>query len=139
MARHQDFAFGPIHVLPPQSQHFRRASEAPVAAQSEDQPPFGIRAGFDDFFGFLAADEVLSLRVSDRAGLQVFKRVRRNEALLDGGLDDLLRHAGPLACGCFGKSDARQIPPPFVGVVRRDLEGVLEVLLDTLHEPIGSP
>ena len=68
-----DPAVLPVDVLPPQSQMLRRAPQTTVAAQREDQTPLGIRAGFDDSGGFLAAHKVEPVRIPLNVALEVLK------------------------------------------------------------------
>src|SRR5262249_52264413 len=65
----------PIDVLPLEAEMLRRAAQAAVARQREDQPPIGIRAGVQHGLGHFGGDEKLAALVCLTRRLHVIKRV----------------------------------------------------------------
>lgn len=121
----QNPAIFPIHVGPSQGEVFRRATEATESAQSEDQTPFGIRAGVDDLLSFLPSHEVKPFWISDDQTLQIRKRVLFNQFLPNGGFEELFRPATAAANGVLSESLPFQVELPRVGVSGCDCRKVL--------------
>ena len=106
-------AFSPGQML-------RRAPQTAVAAQREDQSPLGIRAGFDDSGGFLAAHKVEPVRIPLNVTLEVLKGILSDQLPPNGRLEKLLCAAASPADRVIGEPLFFEIQTPPVGIAGRN-------------------
>ncbi|MEX2287448.1 MAG: hypothetical protein WD648_10185 [Planctomycetaceae bacterium] len=130
-AAHAKAAMLPVDVAPRQGMVLRRATQAAVAAQRDNQTPFRVRAGIEHLFRLGAGNEVIAFAIRQVRRLELGERVLGDDALLEREIKELLREAGPLVDRGLGKLarlllvaavEARFEPvPPAFRVARGDL------------------
>ena len=120
-AWHSDATPLPINVRPCQCKNLRRATEAAVAGQSEDQPPLGIRAGIGYFGGILPAHKLEAVRIGLDSRGNPLEGIRLDQVPFLCRREELPCPANRSADRVLGPTRADHVLLKILSISRRDL------------------